>query len=63
METLGELPNHQATALYLALRPGVTYKDVAAQLRQDPQTILRWLSAGLRELSSTATRERSGLRT
>lgn len=42
-----ELPDHQAIAVHLAMRPGATYKDVAVQLRQDPRTILRWLTAAL----------------
>ena len=49
-ELLLRLPQHQAFALYLAAKPGVTYYDVAAELRQDPKTILRWLEAGLRTL-------------
>lgn len=46
------LPDHQAIAVHLASRAGATYKDVAVQLRQDPRTILRWITAGLQQESS-----------
>lgn len=53
-DLLLRLPQHQAFALYLASKPGVTYYDVAEQLRQDPKTILRWLEAGLRTLRQSS---------
>lgn len=56
-------PDHRTIALYLASRPGATYKDVAAELRQDPRTILRWLTAALQDRAirpSAATPARLG---
>ena len=45
---LTHLPEGQAAALLLALRPGHTYKDVAERLGVEPPVILQWLREGLR---------------
>jgi DNA-directed RNA polymerase specialized sigma24 family protein len=47
------MPVEQAHALVLASRPGVTYRDVAARLGEDPAVVLRQLTAGLRALRMT----------
>ena len=49
---LTRLPDQQAAALLLALRPGTTYRDVAAKLGVEPAVILRWLRDGLRSVAA-----------
>jgi hypothetical protein len=49
---LASLPEDQATAILLALRPGFTYREVAARLGEDPAVILRRLREGLRSLAA-----------
>lgn len=58
---LQALPADQATALLLAARPGVTYRDVAMRLGVEPAVVLRWLSDGLRSLRPTAATATSGI--
>jgi transposase-like protein len=44
------LSDDQATALWMATMPGVTYRDVARRLGVEPSLVLRWLRDGLREV-------------
>ena len=44
------LPPEEATALLFAAIPGITYREVAARLGEDPAVILRRLTSGLRAL-------------
>lgn len=46
--SLSHLPEEQAAAVLLAMRPGGTYREVAARLGVDPGDVLRWLREGLR---------------
>ena len=41
-------------ALALALQPGVTYRDVAAQMGVEPAVVLRWLREGLAAAATAA---------
>ena len=50
--SLEHLPEDQAAAVLLALRPGTTYRDVAAQLGVEPAVVLRWLRDALRSAAS-----------
>ena len=50
--SLSHLPEEQSAAVLLALRPGVTYRDVAARLGVDPGDVLRWLREGLRSAAA-----------
>ena len=57
--SLAHLPEDQAAAILLALRPGTSYRDVAAKLGVEPKVVLTWLREGLRSAagpSRTPTR-------
>ena len=47
---LRDLPPEEATALLFAAIPGITYREVAARLGEDPSVVLRRLTSGLRAL-------------
>ena len=47
---LAGLPPEQATTVLFATIPGITYREVAARLGEEPAVILRRLTAGLRAL-------------
>ena len=47
---LQQLPPDDATALLFAAIPGITYREVAARLGEEPSVVLRRLTAGLRAL-------------
>lgn len=49
--SLDHLGEDQAAALLLAMRPGTTYRDVAAKLGVEPAVVLRWLRDGLRQVA------------
>ena len=53
MARLRDLPPDQATALLFASLPGMTYRDVAARLGEDPVVVRRQLTDGLRALRSS----------
>lgn len=53
--SLSHLPDDQAAAVLLALRPGVTYRDVAAKFGVEPAVVLRWLREGLRAAAPSRT--------
>jgi DNA-directed RNA polymerase specialized sigma24 family protein len=44
------LPPEEATALLFASLPGITYREVAARLGEEPAVILRRLRKGLQAL-------------
>ena len=47
---LQQLPPDEATAVLFAAIPGITYREVAARLGEDPSVVLRRLTSGLRAL-------------
>jgi DNA-directed RNA polymerase specialized sigma24 family protein len=47
---LRTLPPEDATALLFASLPGITYREVAARLGEEPAVILRRLRTGLQAL-------------
>ena len=47
---LAGLPPEEATAVLFAAIPGITYREVAARLGEEPAVVLRRLTAGLRAL-------------
>ncbi|MDQ3106928.1 MAG: hypothetical protein M3Q68_03895 [Actinomycetota bacterium] len=49
-EALASLPEATATVVLLASRTGLTYREIAARLGEEPATILRRLTEGLRAL-------------
>ncbi len=49
-EALASLPEATATVLLLAARAGLTYPEIATRLGEEPATILRRLTEGLRAL-------------
>ena len=50
---LRDLPTEHATALLFATLPGVTYREVAARLGEDPALVRRRLTEGLRALRAS----------
>ena len=50
---LAGLPPEEATAVLFAALPGITYREVAARLGEEPSVVLRRLTAGLRALRPT----------
>ena len=52
---LAGLPPEEATALLFAAQPGITYREVAARLGEDPAVILRRLTTSLRALRPPTT--------
>ena len=53
MARLRDLPSEQATALLMAALPGMTYREVAARLGEDPAVVRRRLTEGLRSLRAS----------
>lgn len=51
---LAGLPPEEATAVLFAALPGITYREVATRLGEDPAVILRRLTSGLRALRTAA---------
>lgn len=51
---LQQLPPEEATAVLFAAIPGITYREVAARLGEDPSVVLRRLTSGLRALRPAA---------
>lgn len=49
---LASLPELTATVVLLASRAGLTYREIATRLGEEPATILRRLTEGLRALRS-----------
>lgn len=47
----------EATAVVLAARPGVTYREVAERLGVEPKQVLAWLRDGLRRIGSRSAEE------
>lgn len=47
---LAGLPPEEATAVLFAAIPGITYREVAARLGEEPSVVLRRLNTGLRAL-------------
>jgi len=52
--TLDVLTGDEATALLFATVPGITYREVAARLGEEPAVILRRLTSALRTLGASA---------
>jgi DNA-directed RNA polymerase specialized sigma24 family protein len=50
--SLTHLPEDQAAAILLALRPGTNYREVAATLGVEPKVVLTWLREGLRSAAA-----------
>lgn len=54
ISALEALPRERAAALRLSLEQGVTYRDIAVRLGQEPATVLRWLDDSLRDIAAGA---------
>ena len=50
--SLEHLPEEQAAAILLALRPGANYREIAARLGVEPAVVLTSLRDGLRNVAA-----------